>query len=127
MPPRSLVFVYGTLMRGECHHDSMERAVFLREAQTLPHYELVLIDYYPALVSDGSQAVRGELYEVDDATLRDLDELEEVPTLYQRKRIALSCGTHAETYLLPRALADGAPVIASGLFRGGAGSVSKTR
>ena len=127
MSPRSLVFVYGTLMRGERHHDTMQRAVFVREAETPPRYELVLIDYYPALISEGSQAVQGELYEVDDATLKELDVLEEVPTLYQRERITLSCGTVAETYLLPRSLAQGAPVIASGLFTGRAGSNPKTR
>jgi gamma-glutamylaminecyclotransferase len=112
-----LVFVYGTLMKGELHHVSIAHARFLRAAETTPEYDLVQIDYYPALVAGGSTRVLGELYEVDELTLRLLDELEEVPNYYERKPIQLADGTTALTYLMPRERAGDSPRIPSGYFR----------
>lgn len=117
METRHQVFVYGTLMRGEHHHDLLREARLLKAAETPASYELVLIDYYPALLEGGSQHVQGELYEVDDRTLAQLDELEEIPTLYRRESITLACGSVALAYVLPRELAGTAPVIPSGDFR----------
>lgn len=111
------VFVYGTLMKGEHHHDLLREARFLGLSETHPEYELVQIDYYPALLTGGSQRIMGELYEVDDALLEKLDELEEVPHYYVRERIQLADGTEAQVYLLPRERAVGAQPIASGYFR----------
>lgn len=111
------VFVYGTLMRGEHHHDVIQHAELLGPARTLPHYDLVLVDYYPALIRGGALSVEGELYRVDAATLDALDVLEEVPSLYQRERIQLEDGRVAETYLLPRERATGSRPIPSGSFR----------
>jgi gamma-glutamylaminecyclotransferase len=113
----SELFVYGTLMRGEHHHDALAGAEFLGEAETLPVYELVLVDYFPALLTGGATAVRGELYRVDAELLARLDELEEVPHYYVREEIALSGGARAETYLMPRERVPGAPRIESGSFR----------
>jgi gamma-glutamylaminecyclotransferase len=114
---RCELFVYGTLMRGEHHHDVMVGAEFIAEAETLPAYELVLIDYFPAMLEGGSTRVRGELYRVDRATLARLDALEEVPHYYVRASIALSDGQSAETYLMPRERAANAVPIRSGSFR----------
>jgi gamma-glutamylaminecyclotransferase len=117
MTARHFVFVYGTLMRAGHHHDVMQGARFLRAAQTLPEYELVYIEYYPALLRGGSTSVVGEVYEVDAATLARLDELEEVPSYYLRERILLADGSEAETYVMPRERVSGAEPIASGDFR----------
>jgi gamma-glutamylaminecyclotransferase len=111
------VFVYGTLMKGELHHTTMAHARFIGQAETEPRYELVQIDYYPAMLPDGAHAVHGELYEVDDATLRRLDELEEVPHYYERHELTLADGTKAFAYVMPRTRAPGATPIASGYFR----------
>ncbi len=115
--PEHLVFVYGTLMRGEHHHDKLAHATFLGARSTLPAYDLVRIDYYPALLPGGSTSVTGELFRVDDATLARLDELEEVPTYYLRASIELTDGSTALTYLMPRERAVGAKPIPSGDFR----------
>jgi gamma-glutamylcyclotransferase (GGCT)/AIG2-like uncharacterized protein YtfP len=120
MTPRHALFVYGTLMRGQHHHDTLAGARFVGSAQTLPAYDLVQIDYYPALIAGGEACVQGELYEVDDTTLARLDELEEVPHYYVRERIALADGRLAFTYLMPRERAAGGVPIPSGCFRGGA-------
>jgi gamma-glutamylaminecyclotransferase len=114
---RRELFVYGTLMRGEHHHDLMAGAEFVREAETLPAYELVVIDYFPALLEGGQTCVRGELYRVDADMLARLDALEEVPHYYVRARITLADGTPADTYLMPRERAPGAVPVPSGSFR----------
>jgi gamma-glutamylcyclotransferase (GGCT)/AIG2-like uncharacterized protein YtfP len=117
MSERHEVFVYGTLMQGEHHHHTLARAEFLGLVETLPLYDLVQIDYYPALLPGGTARVVGELYRVDDATLKRLDELEEVPAYYVRERIELADGRSAFAYLMPRARATGSVPIDSGYFR----------
>jgi gamma-glutamylcyclotransferase (GGCT)/AIG2-like uncharacterized protein YtfP len=112
-----LVFVYGTLMKGELHHTSIAHARFVRAAETKPEYELVQIDYYPAMLPGGGSRIVGELYEVDDATLKHLDELEEVPHYYERRTITLADGSDAMTYVMPRDRAGAGSPIPSGYFR----------
>lgn len=111
------MFVYGTLMKNELHHTTIAHARFVRPAETRPEYELVQIDYYPAMLPGGGCSIRGELYEVDDETLRHLDELEEVPQYYERHTIELADGCRAFAYVMPRGRADGSTPIASGCFR----------
>ena len=117
MTSRHRVFVYGTLMKGEHHHEVLKEASFVGLTETHAHYELVQIDYYPSLLPEGQTRVVGELYEVDDTTLAKLDELEEVPDYYVRERIKLADDSEAFVYLMPRARAAGAEPIASGYFR----------
>lgn len=93
-----LVFVYGTLMQGMRNHVYLEKAKFLGAAQTKPEYELLYNGSIPA-VKAGHEAVHGELYEVDDATLASLDVLEEVNSkLYDRQEIDID-GKKAVIYL----------------------------
>jgi len=111
------VFVYGTLMKGEHHHEAISKARFLGLAETKPEYELVQIDYYPAMLPGGASKIIGEIYEVDDETLEKLDELEEVPAVFVREAITLSDGSSASVYILPRERARGGEPIPSGYFR----------
>lgn len=112
-----LVFVYGTLMKGELHHTTIAHARYVRAAATRPAYDLVQIDYYPALIAGGTHRVPGELYEVDDQTLARLDRLEEVPDYYERLVITLDDGTEAQAYVMPRERAAHGKRIHSGDFR----------
>lgn len=112
-----LVFVYGTLMKGEQHHEVLMHTKFVGPSETLPSYDLVQIDYYPAMIPGGGTTIRGELYEVDDATLAKLDELEEVPHYYVRETIALADGKKALAYVMPKDRVDRAAPIPSGYFR----------
>lgn len=86
-----LVFVYGTLRRGQRNHHLLRRATFLGEARTRPIYRLVDLGPYPGLCDwpENGFAVQGEVWQVDPATLALLDALEEVPTLYRRQSIEL--------------------------------------
>lgn len=83
----SLVFVYGTLKRGEGNHALLEGSAFLGEATTRG----VLGDcgFYPAMATGGHSVVRGEVFAVNARTLDRLDRLEGVPHLYQRTKVRL--------------------------------------
>jgi gamma-glutamylaminecyclotransferase len=112
-----LVFVYGTLLAGERNHHYLARARLVLEARTEPAFTLYDLGSYPGLVHGGSDAVLGEVYEVDRLTLAALDGLEEHPDFYRRTRIVLPGGTAAETYLLTSSQVAGHPIISSGSWR----------
>jgi gamma-glutamylcyclotransferase (GGCT)/AIG2-like uncharacterized protein YtfP len=76
----SLLFTYGTLMRGERSHAILEPRIRLDHGPAhIVGASLVRIDWYPGLVLADAGAVHGELYEVDgvDALLQELDIYEE--------------------------------------------------
>ena len=90
------VFVYGTLKRGYPNaHVGMLRAAFCYEARTVERYPLVVGGkwFIPNLINEPGQGhqVRGEVYQVDDTVLAELDALETVhlPTGYRRVEIQI--------------------------------------
>ena len=109
-----LVFVYGSLRRGGQYHHLLRDAVFVASAQTEPHYTLVDVGDYPALLNGGSHTVQGELYQVTEKTLQLLDELEGVPLLYQREKLLLQHQRRAWGYVMCHERARNLPLIASG-------------
>jgi gamma-glutamylaminecyclotransferase len=114
---RVLLFVYGTLMRGESAHALLgPTARFVGEAQTEPRFTLLDMGMYPALIEGGTTAVRGELYEIDGALVPGLDQYEDVPELYGRRSLVLA-GYTALAYVLHAKLAKGINPIASGDWR----------
>jgi gamma-glutamylcyclotransferase (GGCT)/AIG2-like uncharacterized protein YtfP len=82
-----LVFVYGSLCRGEEFHHYLADARFVGPWRTPPTWEMWDLDGYPALTPGGQTSAAGELYDVSEALLARLDELEETPTLYQRTEL----------------------------------------
>jgi gamma-glutamylcyclotransferase (GGCT)/AIG2-like uncharacterized protein YtfP len=94
-----VVFVYGSLLRGEANHGRLAGARFVGPATTAPHYELVDLGEYPAMIVGGATAVIGELYAVDTNMLRRLDRFEGHPGSYRRCRILMADGAGAEAYL----------------------------
>lgn len=115
--PRVLLFVYGTLMRGQSAHALLgPGARLVAEAVTAPRFTLVDMGEYPALVEGGTTAVRGELFEIDAALLPALDRYEDVPELYERRSIEIG-GQPAIAYVLHPELSRGVAVIASGDWR----------
>jgi len=114
---RVLLFVYGTLMRGEAAHELLgPTARFIGSGRTEPRFTLLDLGEYPALVDGGETAVAGELYEIDAALLPALDGYEDVPEMYQRRSIEVG-GHVALAYLLHAELALGRLGIAAGDWR----------
>jgi len=114
---RTTVFVYGTLLRGESNHGLLIRSHLVGTACTQAHYELIDLGGYPAMIPGGDVPVRGEVWEVDGATLTRLDELEGHPGYYRRQELRLDDGRLVQAYLLPREQARGCPRIESGDWR----------
>jgi gamma-glutamylcyclotransferase (GGCT)/AIG2-like uncharacterized protein YtfP len=94
---KHLVFVYGTLRRGGAGAMSVRfpGAKFIAEAQVSG----VLYDLgaYPGLLlGESNSPVVGEVYEVGDETLNELDDFE-ASSNYRRKRVEISLGSHRTT------------------------------
>lgn len=88
------VFVYGTLKRGYPNaHIGMPRSTFLGDYRTAQRYPLIIANggYVPNLINEPGNGyqVTGELYEVDDSILSELDQLESthLPNGYRRAEI----------------------------------------
>ena len=98
---KTLLFAYGTLKRGGRGHRWLAQQRFAGAAMTEPRYRLIDLGSYPGLVADDAAglAVKGELWEVDDACLAELDDYEYAPELYTRSRVAIQGSSEqAETY-----------------------------
>lgn len=119
------VFVYGTLRPGEHNyvrylaHEGAK--LIAKEVYTWPEYGLVSLGGFPAMVipdeasKDTVTAVVGDVFVVDSPTLRALDRLEGVPTLYQRMRVKLANGMQPYAYIMDRnRVPNQAPVISHG-------------
>lgn len=77
------VFVYGTLKRGFQNHNKwMTKAKFIENVTTQEKFTLIVggQHYFPALVKGikNPNLIKGELFTVDDAGLKMLDEIEGV-------------------------------------------------
>jgi len=89
-----IVFVYGTLKRGWRNHRLLEGATFLGTAVTRRRYRMLCVGFPVVLATSPKPEVQlgcvtGELYEVDEAILAQLDRLEGNGRMYQRTRVSL--------------------------------------
>jgi gamma-glutamylaminecyclotransferase len=108
------VFVYGSLMRGQGNHRHLERSSFVCAARTQPLYRMHSLGAFPGVVARGAQAIEGEVFDVDAATLDRLDSLEGHPTFYRRTLITLDDKSIVSMYLLQRTDLKRYPIVASG-------------
>lgn len=90
-----ILWVYGSLRRGERHHDELSGAEFLGHGRTLPRYALIRLGQYPALLA-GTEVVSGELYRVTPERLARLDVFEGPG--YRRAYVLLEDGREALAY-----------------------------
>ena len=116
-PDETLVFVYGSLLRGECNHRYLNGARFLGEARTEAEFFLVDLGGFPGMAQGGCDAIDGELYAIDASCLLVLDELEDHPEYFRRSEVTLEDGRVANGYLLPGRQANSFPCIRSGSWR----------
>jgi gamma-glutamylcyclotransferase (GGCT)/AIG2-like uncharacterized protein YtfP len=107
------LFVYGTLRRGQVGHALLRGAKLLGEAKTEAEFTLLDMGEWPAVVEGGRTAVAGELYEVDEALLSELDRYEDVPELYLRVERVVA-GAATLIYVLRAEHGRGRREIASG-------------
>lgn len=76
-PPRTRVFVYGTLRRGASNHFRMAGAKFVCAGSIVG--KLYQIDWFPGLILDETgDPIRGEVFEADRGLLEALDKFEGV-------------------------------------------------
>ena len=92
-----LVFAYGTLRRGGGNNPLLAPATFVRAAKTRDEFVLFCEnpDFCPYLtdVSIGQKKqIIGDVYDVPDYLLEQIDELEGHPTWYRRRQVALEGG-----------------------------------
>src|SRR5581483_12275143 len=80
------LFVYGTLKQGHRNNHYLEDQEFICEAETKPLYRLFDNGSFPMMIEDGDEgyAVSGEIWEVDEEMI---DEIDNHEVLYHRKRI----------------------------------------
>src|SRR5215831_2349903 len=117
MKETTMVFVYGSLLRGERNHSVMRDATFIRAARTAQHYTLYDLGSFPALVAAGTHAVAGEIFEVDEQMLEHLDRFEGHPRYYRRGPITLERGALVDAYLMTVHQVAGKGVVGSGDWR----------
>jgi gamma-glutamylcyclotransferase (GGCT)/AIG2-like uncharacterized protein YtfP len=87
------VFVYGSLLSGLYNHYHLNEAKLLGEATSATHSYSMWVGHtksFPFLI-EGSEKAYGELYEVNEDTLRKLDVLESHPNFYQRFSRVFEC------------------------------------
>lgn len=84
------VFVYGTLKKKQGNHHFLDGAKFLGTGRTKQsNFSLYNLGYYPGLQLEGNTTVRGEIYEVDDLTHKQLRRLEGYPSLYREEEVEI--------------------------------------
>lgn len=105
-----VVFVYGTLLRGEPNNDALRTATFLCEARTKSaHFAMANLGAFPAVYRPRITkdvlvgVVIGELFSVDRETLELLDQIEGHPGFYSRELVPVVGGRNnwAWMYVLP--------------------------
>jgi len=124
------VFVYGTLRKGFGNHRLLEDAKFIGDGEISGHlylcYGLPMVlrhkDTPREEGSSGTPRVVGEVYEVDQFQLGDLDTLEGHPTCYKREvtNVTMEDGTSipAHCYFMPQhRLHKNATLIESGDYK----------
>jgi len=87
------MFVYGTLKQAHSRYRYLVGQRYLGIGVTTPSYRMHQLSGHPALVepSDEGSHVHGELYEVDEECLKQLDVVEAVAHgLYERKLISFA-------------------------------------
>ncbi|MBD2576750.1 gamma-glutamylcyclotransferase family protein [Oscillatoria sp. FACHB-1406] len=109
------IFVYGTLLPGECNHFYLARSSLIAD-DAIDNAELFNCGAYPML-RPGSGKVYGKCYRVPLTDLGAIDELEEHPNFYYRQWVQLASGRETWTYFGPEKEAQQYPKIPSGSWQ----------
>ncbi len=100
----AIIFVYGTLRRGECNSHYLKNSVFLR-TDIVKGFVMADLGQYPMVFETGlgDDTITIEVYEIDDTTLKRIDLLEEYEennphSYYLRKEIQSASGISGFIY-----------------------------
>jgi len=100
------VFVYGTLLHGYGNWSwALQDQTFVCEAETKPEYTMLHLGGFPGIIEGGETGIKGEVYEVSDERLLELNNLEGADLddpergMYRRESIVLSDGQEVLTYI----------------------------
>ncbi|MBO5526840.1 MAG: gamma-glutamylcyclotransferase [Erysipelotrichaceae bacterium] len=100
------VFTYGTLMKGRSNHHYVKDEQYLYDG-VLYGYGLKETPYaYPAAIPMEGFKVYGEIYEVDEKTKKEMDELEDVGVLYDCKEVEVETENGSEKVLFYEYIED---------------------
>lgn len=71
------VFVYGSLLSGMGNHGLLANSRCLGETKSPARFSMLDLGYFPGVIkNEQGESIIGEVYEIDDNTLRHLDQLE---------------------------------------------------
>ncbi len=88
MEQQNLIFVYGSLRNGHCNHHLLKDAYCFGIGSTEGSFAMYLVSGYPYVTASESRyPIVGELYGIDDDTLKLLDRMEGHPRYYERREI----------------------------------------
>lgn len=112
-----LLFVYGTLKRGEKNHHVLADAIYLGDIQTSPDYLLVDLGPYPGMIEKplAGIVVEGELFKIPSSLLNKLDKIEGSPYLFNLEPITLADGSKAFAYIYKQSVID-ARILSEGIW-----------
>ena len=96
---KTALFFYGSLRRGGTNHFRVADQTFLGEAATLPKYRLLDLGRYQGMIRDDDEgvAIPGELWEVDELSLAELDAFEGAD--YPRRPVEIEGREGVQSYL----------------------------
>ena len=111
------VFVYGTLMKGLSNHFLCSEFDHTAAPASLKGYGLYqVVSYFPGIIEESESMVLGEVYDIDEVTLKKMDSLEGEGDLYIRKEVTVTSASgeyKAYTYVWNRAVDPGTRILLS--------------
>ena len=82
------VFVYGSLKSGLHNHRVLGDSLYVMSTHTKEKFLMISLGTFPAVILDEPEyKIAGEVYEVNDKILRNLDHLEGNNKFYKRKLV----------------------------------------
>jgi gamma-glutamylcyclotransferase (GGCT)/AIG2-like uncharacterized protein YtfP len=114
---KTLVGVYGSLLKGLGNHRLLSDAEFVNQAVLPPEYGMVSLGGFPGVYKDGDSNILLELYLVDGDELRNLDRLEGNGYFYTREIVETEGGDTPWVYLLPKSEYDNNTAVPRGDWR----------
>ena len=89
LPENHLIFVYGTLKQGFGNHRLLAGSKFLGTGSTNKKFAMYSIGFPFVCKDEPISQIHGELYQVDDEILQNLDNLEGHPDWYRREKVKI--------------------------------------